>query len=180
MRAINLIVIHCSATANGDTLFRASPGGAGTIAPVNVIDRMHRQRGFHRSDVWRKRQNPGLTSIGYHFVVYTNGAIASGRHLDEIGAHVKGFNAHSLGICMLGTDSFSRPQWKALAAQIISLLKVYPKARVCGHRDLSPDIDGDGTIEPREWLKICPGFDVKTWMDGGLAPLAGHTLEDKA
>ena len=92
MRAINLIVIHCSATANGDTLFRASPGGTGTIAPVNVIDRMHRQRGFHRSDVWRKRQNPGLTSIGYHFVVYTNGAIASGRHLDEIGAHVKGFN----------------------------------------------------------------------------------------
>lgn len=179
MRSVNLIVIHCAATANGDSLFRASPGGPGLIAPINVLDRMHRQREFQRADTWRQRQNPGLTSIGYHFVVYTNGVIVSGRHLDEVGAHVKGYNANSIGICMIGTDSYSRAQWKGLAANVIALLKTYPNARVCGHRDLSPDKDRDGTVEPHEWLKICPGFSVKSWMDGGMAPLPGHTLEEK-
>jgi hypothetical protein len=29
-----------------------------------------------------------------------------------------------------------------------------------GHRDLSPDLDGNGHIEPDEWMKQCPGFDV--------------------
>ncbi|MDP1681063.1 MAG: N-acetylmuramoyl-L-alanine amidase [Burkholderiales bacterium] len=177
MRAIKLIIIHCSATANGDTLFRSSPGGPGLVAPVVVIDRMHRARKFQRADIWRNRQNPGLTSIGYHFVVYTNGAVASARHLEEIGAHVKGYNANSIGICMIGTDSYERVQWKALAALVIGLLKTYPNARVCGHRDLSPDSDNDGTVEPHEWLKTCPGFDVKTWVDGGMSPLAGHIQE---
>ena len=181
MRAINLIVIHCSATANGDSLFRASPGGPGMVAPVVLIDQWHRtnpKQKFRRSDFWRNRQNPGLTSIGYHFVVYTNGAVATGRHLDEVGAHVKGYNSNSIGVCMIGTDSYARVQWKALAANVIGLLKQYPHARVCGHRDLSPDINGDGTVEPNEWLKTCPGFDVKTLLDGGLAPLEGHILEE--
>lgn len=178
-RTIDRIVIHCAATRNGDSLFRTSPGGPGLVAPVNVLDRMHHQGGFRRSDAWRKRQNPGLTSIGYHFVIYTNGATASGRHLEEVGAHVKGHNANSIGICMIGADQFTRAQWKALAAQVLALLKIYPHARVCGHRDLSPDLNGDGTIEPREWIKTCPGFDVKTWMDSGLAPMPGHILEDE-
>ena len=53
----------------------------------------------------------------------------------------------------------------------------YPQARICGHRDLSPDINGDGTIEPNEWLKTCPGFTVADWLAGDMAPLAGHICE---
>ena len=33
-------------------------------------------------------------------------------------------------------------------------------AIIFGHRDLSPDVDGDGHIEPEEWMKSCPCFDV--------------------
>ena len=179
-RNIDLVVVHCSATANGDSLFRASAGGPGLIAPVVFVDRMHRERKFKRADFWRNRHNPSLAAIGYHFLVYTNGAVATGRHLEEIGAHVKGYNANSIGICMIGTSAYTRTQWKALATLVLGLLKTYPKARVVGHRDLSPDMDGDGTIEPREWLKTCPGFDVKAWLDGGLAPLAGHIIEGEA
>ena len=32
---------------------------------------------------------------------------------------------------------------------------------VLGHRDTSPDLDGDGIVEPEEWTKMCPCFDAK-------------------
>lgn len=32
--------------------------------------------------------------------------------------------------------------------------------RVVGHRDLSPDVNGNGVVEPEEWVKVCPCFDV--------------------
>ena len=41
-----------------------------------------------------------------------------------------------------------------------TLLKQYPGSRVCGHRDLSPDLNANGEIEPEEWIKQCPCFDV--------------------
>jgi len=44
---------------------------------------------------------------------------------------------------------------------ILALLRDYPGCRVCGHRDLSPDLNGNGEIEPEEWIKACPCFEVK-------------------
>jgi uncharacterized protein HI_1494 len=41
----------------------------------------------------------------------------------------------------------------------------YPSVRICGHRDLSQDLNGDGTITPNEWIKDCPCFDVLSWLD---------------
>ena len=64
MREIKAIVIHCSAT----------PNGRWTIAPD--IDRWHDDRGFERQPYWRERFNPDYKAIGYHFVIYTNGATA--------------------------------------------------------------------------------------------------------
>lgn len=176
MRAINLIVIHCSASPNGKSLFRGTLGKADFRTPVQVIDEWHRapSTGFHRSAAARARFNHDLTSIGYHFVLYTNGGSATGRSLDEIGAHVAGHNAHSIGICLIGTDKFTQLQWKTLAGLVSELRKRYPNARVCGHRDLSPDIDGDGTIEPREWLKTCPCFSVADWLAQDMRELPDH------
>lgn len=177
MREIKTIVIHCSATKNGESLFQGKPGTPGAIAPVKVIDGWHKARGFKRTLEWRNRQNPLLFSIGYHFVIYTSGAIATGRHVDEVGAHVAGNNRNSLGVCMVGTDHFTPEQWAALRTLIGQLKAKYPAARICGHRDLSPDQDNDGIVEPWEWLKTCPGFDVATWLGGDLQPLADHTIK---
>ena len=198
-RAVDTIVIHCAATANGNSLFRGRAGEAGFMPPVEVIDEWHRNRQppFRRLTPWRPRFNPTLPSVGYHFVIYTSGAVATGRHLDEIGAHVAGANGRSIGVCMIGTDRFTPAQWVALKACLEALAKHYggtlvPKPSgtgphrqrgalfVCGHRDYSPDFDGDGVIEPWEFTKICPGFDVARWLAGGMAPLAGHVLEDAA
>lgn len=160
MRAINLIVIHCSASPNGRWVTAAD------------IDVWHQQRGFHRDIEARKRYNPSLAAIGYHFLIYTSGATVSGRSMEEIGAHVAGYNQKSIGICMIGTDRFTTEQWIGLSETITSLLKKFPDARVCGHRDLSPDKNGNGKIEPFEWLKTCPGFDVAPWFKGGMQPPA--------
>lgn len=179
MREINSIVIHCAATKNGVSLFQASPGGKGTVAPVNVIDGWHKARKFKRTPEWRRVFNPTLESIGYHYVIYLNGAIATGRHLDEVGAHVAGANSKTIGICLVGTDKFTAEQWASLRTLIGQLKAKWPAAKICGHRDYSPDKNGNGIVEPWEWLKTCPGFDVATWLSGDLQPLRDHLLEVK-
>ena len=167
MRQITLIVIHCSASPNSDGLFRGSPGAPGFLTPAQIIDGWHRERGFHRQPEARKRFNPELAAIGYHYLIYRNGGIATGRGEDEVGAHVAGFNQKSLGLCLIGTDEFTVAQWESLRFLVSALRKCYPDARVVGHRDLSPDQNRNGIVESFEWLKTCPGFDVAAWLAGG-------------
>lgn len=176
MRPIDTIVIHCSASPNGRSLFRG-PGTRNVTRPVQVIDEWHAARGFKREARWRARLNMGLMAIGYHFVIYTNGGIDTGRHMDEVGAHAAGHNARSLGVCLIGTDAYTARQWDELRELLLTLRTRWPDARVIGHRDLSPDRDGDGAVTPREWTKTCPGFDVAAWLAGGMAALADHTCE---
>ncbi|MDD5391183.1 MAG: N-acetylmuramoyl-L-alanine amidase [Gallionellaceae bacterium] len=181
-RKIELIIIHCSDSPNGRTLFTGTPGEHGFVTPVQEIDRWHAQRGFKRQPQWRAKQNPDLTSIGYHFVIYTRGAVATGRHVDEVGAHCQGYNAASIGICLIGCDKFTRAQWDSLRDWLCGLAKTLeqqkpnpPKrfnnptpaearaifaqlgVRVLGHRQLNPD-------------KTCPNFNVYTWLESGMQP----------
>lgn len=180
MRPIDLVVLHCSAT----------PNGRRTV--VEDIDAWHYQRGFRRTLDARRRQNFNLAAIGYHFLIYLNGAVATGRHLDEVGAHVVGNNRTSIGICLVGTDQFTAAQWASLARNIEGLAKLYGRVLVpyapgrrrepgelylCGHRDLSPDRDNDGLVEPWEWLKSCPGFDVGQWLSTGMTPPPAAVLK---
>lgn len=181
MREIRGIVIHCSATPNHATLFKGEPGKPGFTTPATAINEWHRARGFKRSDAMRKVQNQQLDAIGYHFVIGRNGAIFTGRHLDEAGAHVQGANQKTVGVCMVGTDSFTVAQWEALRDVVANLLSM-PGIRgkpvtVLGHRDYSKDKNGDGKITSIDWMKTCPGFDVSKWLAGEMAPLAGHISE---
>lgn len=155
-RRIDHLVIHCSASPNGDSLFRGKLGQADYRAPVDLIDEWHQARGFRRDYGARVRFNPNLQAIGYHYVIYTNGAIVAGRHPDEIGAHARGHNAHSLGICMVGTSQFTAAQWDSLADLVALLLKGHSGANVLGHRDFSGA------------HKSCPCFDVGAWLAGGM------------
>ena len=193
MRPINLVVIHCSGSPNGVW-----------VSPEQ-INAWHRARGFRRETEFVRRYRPTLPNIGYHRLILANGNIAFGRELDEVGAHVQGHNAHSVGICMVGITSFFLAQWEALRECLGALclgiaanrgtrvpatwlpIPSHKEAaaffrcegiRVCGHRDLSPDKDGDGVVEPHEWLKTCPGFDVATWLDHGMEPQAHEVLDE--
>jgi N-acetyl-anhydromuramyl-L-alanine amidase AmpD len=41
----------------------------------------------------------------------------------------------------------------------------YPAAKIMGHRDFSRDLNRDGVLQPSEWAKACPSFDVKSWCE---------------
>lgn len=166
-RKIDLIVIHCSDSPNGRSLFTGKPGDKNFTTPVQEIDRWHRERGFKRQTQWRELQNPELLSIGYHFVIYKKGAVATGRHLYEIGAHAQGYNSASIGICLVGKDAFSSEQWLALAKLVESLKKSNPSARVVAHHDLNP-------------AKTCPNFNVAAWLEAGMKPIVGQTYVNPA
>ena len=103
-----------------------------------------------------------------------------GRPLGEIGAHVEGHNANSVGVCMIGTKKFTKAQWEKLKITVSELIVKFPTARVVGHRDLSPDKNKDGKITSNEWVKLCPSFDVATWLANGMEAPAWATLEAKA
>lgn len=183
-RRIDHIVIHCSASPNG--------GGIG----AEHLDQWHRQRGFMRNLSWRSRFNSLLGYIGYHFCITANGSVQEGRHLDEIGAHVQGRNSNTVGICLIGTDEFTIDAWHSLALTVRDVINnvlglsiespseavaaaARAGVRVVGHRDLSEDKNGDGIIQKSEWMKVCPGFDVGSWVAGGMEPLKGHIFGDK-
>lgn len=179
-RAIKLIVLHCSATPNERTLFTGRYGTPGFRHPAQEIDAWHKARGFHRDTYWRGRQESRLEAIGYHYVIARNGALFNGRHEEEAGAHVEGWNAPSLGICLVGMDRYTPQQWEKLDRLVTLLSQRYgihtqpPRLKVedgkryvlapgvCGHREI-PGV-----------AKDCPGFDVSTWLAGGMRPLAGH------
>lgn len=143
-RRITSIAIHCSATPAGRDV-RAS-----TI------------RAWHKAKGW--------TDIGYHFVVELDGTIEVGRPLAQAGAHVQGYNNNSVGICYVGglaadgktsADTRTPAQKAALLSLIRELKEHFPGAIVKGHRDYSPDTNGNGRVDRNEWLKDCPCFDAQ-------------------
>lgn len=147
-RTINKIVIHCSATREG----------------VPITASQIRQ--------WHKKM--GWSDIGYHYVIELDGTVRKGRSDTRIGSHVKGHNRDSLGVCYVGglnaqggaKDTRTKEQHRSMTLLVDALSKLYPDAEILGHRDLSPDKDGDGVVERHEWLKQCPCFDVRGWWAG--------------
>ena len=137
-----MIVVHCTATR------------------VNM--------NFTQKDLLRSHRARGMKCIGYHFYIRKDGFIWSTRPLEMVGAHVRGFNQESIGIAYEGgldeeghpADTRTQNQKFSMRALIRTLKKDFPITKVCGHRDLSPDINGNGIVEPCEWLKQCPCFDV--------------------
>lgn len=106
----------------------------------------------------RKRK---FLDIGYHYVIRRDGSLETGRPPLTTGAHAKGFNKNSIGVCMVGgvseegepENNFTYSQFTTLK----SLLNLLPKltsnkVEILGHRDL-PDV-----------AKECPCFDVKEWL----------------
>lgn len=150
MRTINLIVIHCSATVEGRPF---------TAADIKAMHTRPKPRGN------------GWSDIGYHHVIELDGKVVAGRREETAGAHVAGHNAASTGVCYIGgigangrpKDTRTPAQVRALEVIVRQLRARYPQARIRGHRDMSPDRNGDGKITSNEWLKDCPCFDVAAW-----------------
>ena len=103
----------------------------------------------------------GWLDVGYHYIIRRDGTLESGRPPTRAGAHARGFNQESLGICMVGgvteadkttaEDNFTDAQYAELKVLVERLKTDYPQAEVLGHRDLP--------YANRE----CPSFCVRSW-----------------
>ena len=129
MREIRKIIVHCAATPEGREISAAT------------IDKWHKARG------WK--------GIGYHFVIGLDGIMEYGRPITEVGAHCKGFNKSSIGICYIGgvekdgktpKDTRTKEQKCSLYHLLLVLKRLHPTAIIHGHRDFAN--------------KACPSFDA--------------------
>ena len=134
MRAISKIIVHCSATQEGRDLEAAE------------INRWHLKRGWN--------------GIGYHYVVLLDGTIEYGRSIYKQGAHVKGENEGSIGICYIGgveaergsngkwiaKDTRTPEQKESLLLLLKTLKKMHTSATIHGHNEFA--------------AKSCPCFDA--------------------
>ena len=138
-RRIDEIIVHCTATPEGQP------------RTVEQIRAQHKAQGY--------------SDIGYHYLVYLDGTLHLGRDADISGAHAEGHNSHSIGVCYVGgvenrpgvpynklkaKDTRTALQRHALMSLLVDLRKLYPTARIIGHRD----VDRKG--------KACPSFDAKS------------------
>ncbi len=127
MRKITDIVIHCADTTKG------------VYFDIKDIRKWHLARKFN--------------DVGYHYVILLDGTIQLGRDIKTVGAHVKGFNSKSIGICYIGgkdgLDTRTTQQKASLVYLVATLKRIFRKAKVSGHRDF-PNV-----------TKKCPSFDAK-------------------
>ena len=122
---IKFLVVHCSDTPNKNNI------------DASFIHQMH--------------LNNGWDGIGYHKVILRSGVIENGRPEFWIGAHVKGLNDSSLGVCLIGSTKFTNKQFISLKKVLLNWKKKYPNSKILGHRD--------ATVT----TKTCPNFDVVKW-----------------
>ena len=142
MRQINELFIHCSATQPK------------WMAANSCQQKMEEIRRWHTDKGW--------SDIGYHFVVDRQGDVCVGRPVERVGAHAKGHNKNSIGICLIGgfgsdaddkfEEHYTDLQRKALDNLIKDLTGKHSNAKIRGHNEVSS--------------KACPGFRVKEYLDG--------------
>lgn len=135
LKEVKKIVVHCSDSEFGSKA---------------RLKRWHLQKGW--------------SDIGYHFVINNgyeykgdeknskiqDGFIEVGRDLKTAGAHVKGFNSSTLGVCLIGRRSFSEAQLRALKVLLNGLLEEFglSTSDILGHYELDskkscPNLDMD-------------------------------------
>ena len=132
-REINLIVVHCSATPPSMDI------------GVDTIRRWHTKKGW--------------SDCGYHYVIKKDGSIEKGRPIHRQGAHAKGYNKNSIGICLIGgCDDSMNPEDNKTEEQVESLHMLlgglyfqYKAPDIIGHNEVSS--------------KACPSFDVQNWLE---------------
>ena len=132
-RKITLIVVHCTGTEEGEDV---------TVQAI---------RNYHVN-------HNGWRDIGYHYVIYRDGTLHEGRDVNISGGHARGYNSNSIGIVYVGgcpkghldksKDTRTAAQKATLLRLLKDLRKMYPQAKIVGHKDLNKT--------------SCPGFDAKS------------------
>lgn len=124
-RSINSIIIHCSDTPESMDI------GVNEIRDWHVNER-------------------GWSDVGYHYIIRRDGTIERGRGEYIAGAHCRGKNTNSIGVCLVGRGRFTESQFHSLRELIKDLEIRYEIREIAGHYKYSN--------------KTCPNFNVTGWL----------------
>lgn len=141
MRKIERIFVHCTAGSQRQTV----------------------------EDLKAEFKRKGWGSPGYHAVIMPDGKIEMLLDYEKVSNGVKGYNSTAINVAYVGgidakgkgVDNRTPEQKKSLKTILSQLKKKYPDAEILGHRDISPDKNGNGIVDPWERIKECPCFDAK-------------------
>lgn len=141
MRSIKRIFVHCTAGNQHQTI----------------------------NDLMAEFKRKGWKHPGYHYVIQADGKITQLIDEQYVSNGVKGYNSTSINVAYMGgidengkaVDNRTPEQKDSLLKLLKMLRKRYPKAEIMGHRDISPDTNGNGIVDPWERIKECPCFDAK-------------------
>ena len=126
MRKIDSIVFHMSETPPSMNI------------GVEEIRKWHLERDFD--------------DIGYHFVIRKSGKIERGRPIHKAGAHCRGKNRDSIGVCYVGgwegNDDRTYAQSDAMHKLVEQLTAIFGSLDMFGHYEFNKD-------------KTCPNFNPK-------------------
>lgn len=133
----NRIILHCTDSPNGRSV------------SIEEIRRWHTDRGFVGPDGISGTQD----DVGYHAAIDVDGSRQLGRGFNQVGAHCEGENHDSIGICLVGTDRFTRAQWDALRRILDDICMTYgirPWRIFCHYQFPSAQKQG----------KACPNIEI--------------------
>lgn len=176
-RDIRMLVIHCSDTYSDMDIGVEEIQGWHTWPRKlqNSNPQLYQYKGRRKTfdelpHEVQGKSGRGWLDIGYHEVIRRNGQIEFGRDINVPGAHARGFNAHSIGLCMIGGKAKHNPsiasvkarhelipvgavnftliQWATLGERIAHWLQAIPDLQIVGHNQLSNN-------------KTCPNFFVE-------------------
>ena len=133
MRKINEIIVHCTCTFSDQKV------------TIEILRQWHKKRGFK--------------DVGYHYLIDLDGNVLTGRPVEQVGAHCKDHNAHSIGVAYAGglgddakpANTLSEKQKVALVQLLRELKERYPEASIHGHSEFAN--------------KACPCFDVQQFVE---------------
>lgn len=136
-RRVHTTWIHCSASDHP------------SHDDVSVMRRWHKARGW--------------SDVGYHIFIQKSGNAQPGRPMERTGAHVRGYNSGSIGICLHGLDKgkFTAAQFAMLRDLCRQINDAYGgRMRFRGHNEVA--------------AKACPVFDYRAVLnlsaDGYIIP----------
>lgn len=152
MRRIERIFVHCTA-------------GWQNTTTVETLKKEFRDKGW---------KNPG-----YHWVIFPNGNVVQMLEENKVANGVKNYNSTAIHVAYVGgianLNSWDKiksvdnrtPEQKLALFDLLTKLKLkYKSAMIMGHRDISPDLNHNGVVDPWERIKDCPCFDAMVeYMD---------------
>lgn len=141
MRGIKRIFVHCTAGSQRQTV----------------------------ADLQAEFKRKGWKNPGYHYVIQADGTVKQLLGEQFVSNGVKGYNSTSVNVAYMGgidadgkaVDNRTDAQKTSLLTLLKELKGRYPKAEILGHRDISPDTNGNGIVDPWERIKECPCFNAR-------------------